>query len=194
MTSRSPASVSRFRGFLESIARLSPSAAAPLLTAFARGEPVVCPAVSSELASDDVWAAHEERASIIADYGLLESRKEADDAHRAVNAAAITERRAALAEGWLDHGFEGRAGELAADLAVSVDDARAELRAMRAAKSANVPTIQQRAEGQPEMGGEPIGRPMSKAEQVAEGWRKAFAKAGHHMDNRMPQKDGRPEE
>lgn len=155
MTARSGHDTRRFGRFLSNVIGLSPAEAAPLLTAFARGERVIVPAVpSSSDAEADPWGSHYERAGLIAEFGLYSIGEEQAAAHRAANAKVIAERRAKLNENFLAWGAEGLADELAADLSAPIPAARDRLEQFKAEqrKNSSIPTIEERSHGLPEFG------------------------------------------
>lgn len=157
-SSRSARDVARFSCFCQSYATLTPAAASPLIVKFASGQKIVVPTVSADLAEGVQWDGNDERASLIAEYGLFGSVEEATEDARRANAPLIAERRKALSEGFLDWGAtaSARADELAADLSISVAQAMATLKAENAERSlpSDYLTVAQRAEGAPEMGGD----------------------------------------
>lgn len=127
----------RLAGYLECCTSLDGAARGELLGKFAAGHSFVVPVPISSLdanTSADAWV---ERAELIAKYGL-----KADDAEE--RAALVKQRREAIGKGFLDFGMEPRADELAADQSISVEAARAMLRAEKP-EGPRVPTIEERA-------------------------------------------------
>lgn len=166
MEPRAASALARFQSFLQGYTDLAPSSAAPLLVSFARGEATVCPPVSSSVATEDMWRAHEERAQIIAEFGLLHSSEEAEIASLEKSARLVAERRSALDEKWLAWGFEVEADALASDLTISLGEARAKILALRKAAATTTQTVEQRAAGQVEMG-PTLNSPQSDRERNA---------------------------
>lgn len=167
MEPRAASALARFQSFLQGYTDLAPSSAAPLLVSFARGEATVCPPVSSSVATEDMWRAHEERAQIIAEFGLLHSSEEAEIANLEKSARLVADRRSALDEKWLAWGFEVEADALASDLTISLGEARAKILALRkAAAEDGLRRIEQRAATQVEIGPTP-NSPQSDRERNA---------------------------
>lgn len=140
--------------YLKNYAKLTPSSAATFLIQFASGTRFVCPDVSASLSEQDQWNGHSARADLIAEHGLFASYADAvRDKHKA-DAPKIAERRKALSEGFLDYGATAsiRADELAADLSISVAQARATLKAEQ--PKSTIPSVEERSKGMPDMGGD----------------------------------------
>jgi hypothetical protein len=184
MENRPSSEVSRFRKFLADYSDLDLGAASTLLVGFARGDAVLCPVIREGVEPDDVWAAHEERASLIADHGLLHSQEEADAVTRAETAKLVAERRAAFNVGWVASGSEAAADALAADLTVSVEDARTQLLELREQR---VLAIEERHRGELEMGGDNEPRwpfpDASKSTDMAAAVEKAAARRNSGVQN-----------
>ena len=167
MELRAASALARFQSFLQGYTDLDPSSAAPFLVSFARGEATVCPPVSSSVATEDMWRAHEERAQIIAEFGLLHSSEEAEIAGLVASARLVAERRSALDENWFAWGFEVEADAKASDLTVSLEEARAKISALRKARAEEgVRRMEQRAATQVELGPTP-NSPQSDREMNA---------------------------
>lgn len=150
---RSARDVARFSQFCQSYAMLAPAVASPMIAKFASGQKIVVPSVSAALSEEWQWTGHEERASLIAEYGLFGSVEEATEDARRANAPLIAERRKALSNSFLDYGAtaSARADELAADLSITVTQAIAILKAEQ--PKSTIPSIEERSRDMPDMGG-----------------------------------------
>lgn len=169
MAERSKGAISRFGRFLSEAAGLSAASASSLITAFARGEQVVVPAVSNAFDPAGEWDWQEERAGLIAEHGLYSTLDEQAADQKAASAKQIAERRAQLNKDFLAWGAEGLADELSADLTVSIPQARARIIAFKEEQRSNpsYQTIEERARGMTEFGSdtfdpEPIGATRHK--------------------------------
>lgn len=163
--------IKRLGLYLSRFTDLAASDRGSLLANFASRQQFVLPKLRSDITDDVAVAGYQERAELIAKFGLLAEEPKPD------NSALIAKRREAISAGFFNSGLEAHADKFAADLTMPVTEARSAMQALKALQpKPQTPTVEERAAEGNTFGGSFEFRPLGR--NHSETFARALDRAG----------------